>query len=148
MIKKTRNCNIKINVLAIFKMNTEDVLADFKCALSIVKHFLIDPIPLTNCGHCICKNCLPNDKVNSIKCKICNTVTEQDFSKIQVSKPLKQALKLYYGDIFNIVENEFSAKLNELKSNNCSIAWYFHILPFLDDLKDRDECLDLKITFM
>ena len=97
-------------------MSFQDDLEELQCAYSDFKHFLIDPITLSNCGHSVCKNCLPNDKTCSIKCKICNIVTEQDFSKIQTSKALKQALKLCLSNIFEVIENETTLKLDELKS--------------------------------
>ena len=91
-------------------------LEELKCGFSNEKHFLIDPIILSNCGHSICKSCLSNESIFSVTCKICGLITEQDFSKIQVSKTLKQALKLCLGTIFDQIEGETSEKLNEFKS--------------------------------
>ena len=114
----------KENLLSYFEtlyflriMTTEETLKEFRCAASIDRHFLIDPISLFNCGHSVCKNCFEKNKINSIKCKVCGIVTEQEFSKIQVSKGLKQALKLSLGSIFEYIEKETVSKLNELKSN-------------------------------
>ena len=98
-------------------MISNEMLEEFKCALSEDKHFLIDPITLPNCGHSVCKNCLPNQQVSSIKCKTCGvTTTEVDFSKIQITKAIKQALKLCLGNIFELIESQTVSKLNELKS--------------------------------
>jgi hypothetical protein len=98
-------------------MNSAEILQEFRCALSDDNHFLINPIPLSKCGHSVCKNCLPNDtKVQSIRCKICLMITEDDFSEIQVPKGFKQALKLCLGNIFELIEKQTSSKLNELKS--------------------------------
>ena len=98
-------------------MITEETLQDFVCSFSDSEtHYLIDPILLTNCGHSICKNCLPNETINSIKCKKCGTKTEQDFSKIQVSKALQEALKFFLENIFEIIERKTISKLNEFKS--------------------------------
>ena len=96
-------------------MIPEEPLKELKCAFSIDKHFLVDPIILSNCGHAICKSCLPDDKIDSIKCKICGVVTQQDFSQIPISKPLKQALQLCLGNIFELIERETTEKLNFLK---------------------------------
>jgi hypothetical protein len=106
-----------VNKLDNLKMDSTEILDEFRCALSDDNHFLINPIPLSKCGHSVCKNCLPNDtKVQSIKCKICGIITEDVFSEISVSKGLKQALKLCLGNIFELIESETSSKLNELKS--------------------------------
>ena len=96
-------------------MISEEALIELQCAFSNVKHFVIEPITLSKCGHAVCKNCLPNE-TTLVKCKICNEISEQDFSKAQTSKALKQALKICLGSIFNIIENETSEKLDKLKS--------------------------------
>jgi hypothetical protein len=98
-------------------MDSTETLDEFRCALSDDKHFLIDPIPLSKCGHSVCKSCLPNDtKVQSIKCNKCGVITEEIFSEITVSKGFKQALKFCLGNIFELIEKQTSSKLNELKS--------------------------------
>jgi hypothetical protein len=97
-------------------MISDDSLQDFQCALADDKHFIIEPIPLINCGHSFCKNCLPKEKVISIKCKVCGLITEQDLNNVAVSKGFKQALKLCLGNIFSVLEKETSHKLDKLKS--------------------------------
>ena len=98
-------------------MNSAEILKEFRCALSDDNHFLINPIPLSKCGHSVCKNCLPNEtKVQSIECKTCGIITEDIFSEIQVPKGFKQALKFCLGNIFEFIEKQASSKLNELKS--------------------------------
>ncbi len=98
-------------------MESAEILEEFRCALSGGSHFLINPIPLSKCGHSVCKDCLPNDtKVQSIKCLKCGVITEDDFSEIQVPKVFKQALKFCLGNIFELIEKQTSSKLNELKS--------------------------------
>ena len=97
-------------------MLSEETLTEFQCALSDDKHFIIEPITLANCGHSVCKSCLPNGKLSSIKCAKCGIITNQDLSKIQVSKALKQTLKYFLGDMLAVIERETSAKLNSLKS--------------------------------
>ena len=98
-------------------MVSTEILNEFICALSDDKHFLINPIPLSKCGHSVCKNCLPNEtNVQSIECKKCGIITEDIFSEITVSKDFKQALKFCLGNIFEFIEKQTSSKLNELKS--------------------------------
>ena len=98
-------------------MTSYQILEELRCSLSDDRHFMIDPIPLSKCGHSVCKNCLPNDtKVHSIECKKCGVITKDVFSEIPVSKGFKEALKLCLGNIFELIESETSSKLNELKS--------------------------------
>jgi hypothetical protein len=73
-------------------------LEELECAASEEKHFIIDPITLPNCGHSVCKNCLLKEKSNSIKCNKCGVTTE-DFSKFQITKGLKEILKLCLGNM-------------------------------------------------
>ena len=98
-------------------MISEENLQDFQCVISKENHFLIDPIPLVNCGHCVCKGCLKNGEVTLINCSICGIATELDFSKIQIIRGIKTALQLNFGSIFEIIEKETSSKLKKLKSN-------------------------------
>ena len=71
-------------------MISTELLEDLKCALSEEKHFLINPITLSKCGHSVCKNCLPKDGDDSIRCKTCGvTTTSVDLYKIEVSKKIK-----------------------------------------------------------
>ena len=98
------------------RMISEDALMGFQCALADTLHFLIEPITLISCGHSVCKNCLIKEKTNLIKCKLCGEISDQDFSKVEVSKGLKQALKCFMVNIFEFLEKETNLKLNKLKS--------------------------------
>ena len=77
-------------------------LEELKCATSDEEHFVIEPIPLANCGHSICKMCIPKDDLKEIKWKIWGLVSEQDFSKFKVSKGIQKLLKFYLDDVFKI----------------------------------------------
>ena len=96
-------------------MVSEETLEELKCAISDEEHFFIEPIPLTNCGHSICRTCIPNDDLIEIKCKICGLVSKQDFNKSQASKGTQKLLKMCLEDIFYIIKEETSFKLNDLK---------------------------------
>jgi hypothetical protein len=99
-------------------MISDESLQDFQCALSDDQHYIIEPIPLVNCGHSVCKNCLPKGKVTEVKCKMCGVTTyHDDLNNVPVSRGLKQALKLYIGNIFAVLEKETEIKLDKLKSN-------------------------------
>ena len=102
-------------------MITHESSQEFQCAISNEKHFLIDPILLFNCGHCVCKTCIQDGEVTSINCSICGIITTMDFSKIQIIKGLKMALQLSFGSIFEIIEKETSSKFSRLKSNQIDL---------------------------
>ena len=97
-------------------MVSEETLEELKCAISDEEHFFIEPIPLTNCGHSICRTCIPNDDLIEIKCKICGLVSKQDFNKFQASISSSQKLlRIYLEDIFKVLEAETGLKLTDLK---------------------------------
>jgi hypothetical protein len=96
-------------------MLSEETTEELQCGSDNEKHFLIEPIPLTNCGHSICKKCIPKDSVKKIKCTICGLISSQDFAQFKVSKSTQKLLKMCLEDVFKILENETSLKLNEIK---------------------------------
>ena len=96
-------------------MISEETLEDLKCATSDEEHFVIEPISLHKCGHSICIKCVPKDDLKEIKCKICGLVSKQDFTETVASKGIQKLLKIYLEDIFQILKEETSSKLIELK---------------------------------
>ena len=96
-------------------MISEETLEDLKCASSDQEHFVIEPISLHNCGHSVCKKCVSKDDLKEIKCKKCGLVSKQDLNEIQASKGIQKLLKIYLEDIFQILKEEASLKLSELK---------------------------------
>lgn len=96
-------------------MVEDEEFEDFECAFSEERHFYIDPLRLNNCGHSICKNCLPTDRINSIKCKLCGITTEHDMITTQTTKSLKQSFKLNFHRILNFLEDRTARKIEELK---------------------------------
>ena len=108
-------------------MISEETLEELKCASSDEEHFTIDPITLSNCGHSICKNCIPKDDLKEIKCKLCGLNSEQDFNKFQVSKSAQKLLKIYLDNVFSILQSETNIKLNELKRMYLGTTCIFNI---------------------
>jgi hypothetical protein len=92
-------------------------LDEFRCCLSDDRHFIIQPITLTKCGHSACKGCFPNINQKSIQCKRCNFVSEIYFKTSQVSTAFKISLKFLYEKIFYVIEKETRSKIGDLKSN-------------------------------
>ena len=85
-----------------------------KCATSDQQHFVIEPITI-NFGHSICKKCIPKDDLTEIECKLCGLVYKQDLNEPQALQGIQKLLKIYFEDIFKILESETSLKLSELK---------------------------------
>ena len=96
-------------------MLSEETLEELKCATSDEEHFVIEPIPLANCGHTICKTCIPKDDLKEITCKLCGLISVQDFSKFEVSKGTQKLLKMCIEDVLKILEAETRLKLTEIK---------------------------------
>ena len=92
-------------------------LDEFKCCLSDDKHFIIQPITLTKCGHSACKECFPKVNQKLVKCKKCEVVSEFDFTASHVSTALKITIKFLYENMFQESEQETCSKLNDLKTN-------------------------------
>jgi hypothetical protein len=98
-------------------MITEEILEELTCASSDERHFVIEPLNLSNCCHSICKSCISSEDIKEIKCKLCGLVSKQDFTKFQASNTLQKLLQTCIGDVFKILETETCNKLNELKCN-------------------------------
>ena len=96
-------------------MINEEILEVLQCAHSEYDHFVIEPITLSKCGHLVCKSCVLKDDIKEITCNICGLISRQDFAQIDVSKAAQKLLKMCLEDVFKILENETSLKLNELK---------------------------------
>ena len=96
-------------------MLSEETLEEITCASSDENHFVIETITLSKCGHLVCKSCVLKDDIKEITCNICGLISRQDFAQIDVSKAAQKLLKMCLEDVFKILENETSLKLNELK---------------------------------
>ena len=55
------------------KKNRISEFNDLKCGITD-DHIVREPISLS-CGHCICKNCVPDIQEANINCKICSVET-------------------------------------------------------------------------
>ena len=95
---------------------SEETLQSFQCGALTEKHFLINPVKLHNCKHFVCRDCMKNEKETSIRCTICGAISVVDRENIKVSFNAKQAVKLCFSKIFEIIEKETSSKLEEFKS--------------------------------
>ena len=47
-------------------MISNETIKELTCPIS--DDFIIEPIPLT-CGHSACRNCIPDEHIEEIKCK-------------------------------------------------------------------------------
>lgn len=95
-------------------MDSADLLQDFRCAYSEQFHYFVQPIAL-DCGHCICKTCIAQDKtVHSIRCKICNEVTEKDLNKVKETVVAKKAILSHIHQLLVSIEKQFENSLEKL----------------------------------
>ena len=92
-------------------------LNELKCAFpSGYKHFLIQPIKLSNCGHSVCKPCIQKDKIKTIKCDMCSKESELNIAKSQLSKDIQELIEKNFLDILKVLETENKDKLKLLRS--------------------------------
>jgi hypothetical protein len=97
-------------------MSNQESLSELFCAISLSdQHFLKDPITLINCGHSICKDCLPNPP---IKCGKCDKVTDRDLRNDKVSIIAKQMIKMNLSRMYKEIEKLTSENIDNVKSMN------------------------------
>ena len=90
-------------------------LNDLQCGLSN-DHVVKEPISLL-CGHCICKQCVPDIQEVIIKCKICSKQTEKSELRIDSeSIPIKNSIKRCLSGLFDDLEKRTTDGINSLKS--------------------------------
>ena len=80
------------------------------CGLSKDGHFVKNPIVLTNCGHHVCKSCLPDKCHQTIKCN-CGVITERDFTNDSESLIANHMIKIVLSSLFEEIENKTYCKV-------------------------------------
>lgn len=109
-------------------MISQDILQTLQCGLSNDDHILMQPVSLS-CGHSVCKKCIPlnfnydgvetgcgtihNEQIN--KCKLCGKQNTINLNQMNESQPVKQLLKLYLNDLFQMLEERFDESIKSLK---------------------------------
>ena len=96
-----------------------DLLSELYCGLT-KNHIVKEPISLS-CGHCICKQCVP-DQVN-IKCKICSE--ETDKSKLEINKESGLVKRMIKDSLFGLFEELEKRATNEINSSKSQINFFF-----------------------
>jgi hypothetical protein len=92
-------------------------LMEFICAKSEDdQHFVKDPITLINCGHSICKECLPKQSNQTIKCQKCRTITDKDLRNDKESFIAKNMINKCLSGLSNEMEKQMSENLDKVKS--------------------------------
>ena len=90
-------------------------LNDLQCGLSN-DHVVKEPISLS-CGHCICKQCVPDIQEAKIKCKICSIETDKSELKVNIeSVPIKNSIKRCLSGLFDDLEKRATDGINSFKS--------------------------------
>ena len=99
-----------------------ELLRNLYCGLTN-DHVVKEPISLS-CGHCICKQCAPDQA--KIKCKICSIETDKSDLKINVgSAPIKKIIKSSLTGLFEELEKRATSEIDSFKSQKIS---FFFIL--------------------
>jgi hypothetical protein len=98
-------------------MLSDETLEELTCASasSNQKHFVIEPVTLTKCGHSVCMKCINNNQQQEVQCCICGLVSKQNFKDFCSSKSAQKLMKMCIEDVFKILEKEMSLNLNDLK---------------------------------
>lgn len=100
-------------------MISPEILDLIQCALSKDKHIVMNPIAMS-CGHSVCKNCVPSEVHQRIKCLNCSEVNENDLDKSKESLAAKRLFKLHINELFVLIEEKFENALHQLKDSNKS----------------------------
>ena len=91
--------------------------------------------------------------LKEIKCKLCGLDSKQDFNKSQASKGTQKLLKMCLGELFYILKEETSLKLNELKGM-FEIKWFEgknflnHFKSLSENIKEKSELLQVKFKYI
>ena len=90
-------------------------LNDLQCGLTN-DHVVKEPISLL-CGHCICKQCVPDIQEPKIKCRICNEETDKSDLRVdRESVPFKNSIKRCLSGLFDDLEKRTTDGINSFKS--------------------------------
>lgn len=90
-----------------------NLIEEFRCALSSQPHYFIKPVSLV-CGHCVCRDCIPKEE-NITMCLICNTITTQDIRNSNESIMAKKAMKMSMQELLESMQVHFFGSLQKLK---------------------------------
>jgi hypothetical protein len=100
-------------------------LTEFICALSDDKHYVQEPILLTSCSHCACKNCLNIE--TKLKCKVCGVETKRNSRNDKVSRVVMDRIKCSLDKLFVELEEQTTSNIHMFKSGSFR-SYFFHIL--------------------
>jgi hypothetical protein len=102
-------------------------LYEFVCSNSAVwQHYVKDPITLINCGHSICKDCLPhNEPFQAIKCSKCGKVTDRDLRNDRESIIAKKMIKLNLAKLFTEMEKLVFETFDKVSGKLGTMIFFF-----------------------
>lgn len=96
-------------------MITENLLDVVECAISDYKHIAKEPISLS-CGHCICKECIPEGSVEVI-CFKCNIVNKNNLGVSGKSLGVQYCIEEKVHELLEQAKSKFETKTAELLGN-------------------------------
>ena len=98
-------------------MISDGSFEEIVCALSNDKHYVETPMTLPDCGHTVCKSCLPFELNNNTKCKICDTRITRNLKNDKESIVANIYIKNSLYNLMNILKNQTENQIKKLK--NC-----------------------------
>jgi hypothetical protein len=88
-------------------------------------HYVEEPISL-KCGHSICKNCLPSNKI--FKCKLCGKINKRDLAKRDVDGELQKNILIYLPNLFLKLRGKLEKEQEKFKSKFLLFFGYLVLL--------------------
>ena len=96
-------------------METSGMLEDLICSIAHSDdHFLEEPILLTNCGHFVCRKCIPNGGKVKVTCQF-GEVTDRDFNNDKESTAMMNMLNVCLKNTFEAVASKATDVIRKLK---------------------------------
>lgn len=94
-------------------MISDGTYEQFECALSTDRHFVLNPLVLTSCGHFACTTCTQSC-IKKYFCKICKK--ESDEFNNEITSEVKRSFKENLENLYAILEKQTELSLNQLES--------------------------------
>lgn len=102
-------------------MDDSELLNQLSCSNSNVEHHILkEPLGL-DCGHCVCKSCIPNGAIVGIKCNKCGKYCVKDFRHAKPLILFEKMLEMSLDDLNAETDKQILENTEKLKSKNIKI---------------------------
>ena len=79
------------------------------------QHIFKDPVSL-DCGHCICKSCIPTKEAEKIKCNKCGEINDKNLKTVKELNVVNQMIEMNLAHLCLEIEKQSTENLGKLKS--------------------------------